>query len=158
MPQFDLMREPRGDVLSKLLDVAIEACDRFTVERSDMVMSPRGAEVYRRLQPFLLSQAVVSETPGSIYVPPDTVTLRTYSLDAEAAEVIREATDKLYGWVEPDLPQDLCFLRGSAPWLVNHAADEASCLVVSDDEAAAIEKAVPGLSLQKLPSRDIYQH
>lgn len=158
MAQFDIVREPRGDVLNKLIDVALEACDRFTIERSEMVMSQRGAEVFRRLQPFLLSRAEVSETPGSIYVPPDTITLCTYSLDEEAAEVIRDATDALYGWVEPDLPQDLCFLRGSAPWLINNAPDRAACLVVSDEEAEAIRRAVPGLSLRRLPSGEIYRN
>jgi hypothetical protein len=158
MRQFDILREPRGQVLDQLIELAVQACDRFTVERSQMRLSPDAELVYSRLAPFLMECADVSETPGSILVPPDTITLCTYFLEPGSAAVLREATDHLYGWVEPDLPQDLCFLRGSDTWLINQAADEAACLVMTDEEADAIRIAIPGLALRNLPSRDIRRH
>ena len=98
------------------------------------------------------------KTPGSIYVPPDTITLCTYSLDTESAAVIRDASDRLYGWLEPDLPQDLCFLRGTEPWLVNNAVDDFACLIITREEAASLRTTIPGLVLREVPSSDIHRH
>jgi hypothetical protein len=149
MTQYELVREPRGEVLDRLIAEAVGVCDRFTFERSEMVLHDRAELVLERLKPFLIGCEKKSETPGSIMLPEDAITLCTYRLDADSATVIRESARRLYDWVEPDLPQDLSFLRQSEPWLINLAADRASFLVSSPSEAQRLQAAIPGLQLRQ---------
>ena len=153
--QYDFVGEPRGEVLDHLISAAIDACDRFTVELSGMLLDDRAMQVLRAFEPFLMSCVETSETPGSILAPGDTIKLCTYRLNAASAAVIRASARRLYDWVEPSLPQCLCFLRGSEPWLINLAADAEGCLLLSPEEAAAVRAAVPGLRIRQPRSRDI---
>lgn len=150
MTQFELVREPRGEVLDRLIAEAVGVCDRFTVVLSGMVLGDRAELVIERLKPFLVGCEKTSETPGSIMLPADAITLCTYRLDADSAKVIREAARRLYDWVEPDLPQELCLLRQTEPWLINLAADRAAFLVTSPAEAERLRAAIPGLQLRQV--------
>lgn len=153
MTQYDFVREPRGEVLDQLITAAVVACDRFTIERSGMELNVRATEVLREFEPYLISCEETSETTRTILWPGDTTTLCTYRLNVDSAAVIRAATRRLYDWLEPDLPQCLCFLRGSEPWLVNLAADREGSLLLSPGEAQGLRAAIPGLKIR--PPRDI---
>ena len=149
MAQYELVREPHGEVLDRLIAEAVGVCDRFTVELSGMVLGDRADLVLERIKPFLVGCETTAETPGSITLPEYAVTLCTYRLDADSATVVRESARRLYDWVEPDLPQDLCFLRQTEPWLINLAADHAAFLVTSPNEAERLRAAIPGLQLRQ---------
>lgn len=154
MTQYDFVREPRGEVLDQLIAAAVEACDRFTVERCRMVLDDRATQVFQRFEPFLIGCEETSETTGSTLWPGDTTTLCTYRLNADSAAVIRSSARGLYDWLEPDLPQCLCFLRGSEAWLINLAADRAGSLLLSPSEAQALQAAIPGLAIRQPAPRD----
>ena len=151
MVEFDLVQEPRGDTLRRLIVAATETCDRFTFERSGMRLSERAMNVLTDLAPYLIGCEETTETPGSS-LPWGTVTLCTYRLTAEAGAILGGAADGLYDWAEPELPQDLCFLRGSAAWLLNLATDRMAMIDVPRAEADALRARDPGLRLRERPS------
>jgi hypothetical protein len=152
--QFDFVREPRGEVLDGLIGEAVRVCDQFTVELSGMELDDQAKLVLERVEPFLVGCEKTWETPGSIMLPEDAVTLCTYRLNTESAMVIRESARGLYDWVEPNLPQDLCFLRETEPWLINLAADRAGSLVLSPSEAQTLRAAIPGLMIRQPTPED----
>lgn len=158
MRQFEFAREPRGNVLHGLIRAATDACDRFTVELSGMYLSPHARDVQRKLEPFLIGCADVTMAPTGRMLAGDEVTLCTYRLVPEAATILRDAADHLYAWVEPDLPQDLCFLRGGDTWLINEASEEGAALLLTREEAEALQIKVPGLSLREVRASDIRAH
>lgn len=155
MNQYDFIREPRDEVLDQLISAAVEVCDSFTVELSGMVLDDRATDVLQKFEPYLIGCEETSQTPGSILPPGDTLTLCTYHLNAGSAEIIRRSARRLYDWAEPDLPQCLCFLRGSEPWLINLAADDEGCLLLTPGEADALRAAIPGLQIRQPAPRDI---
>lgn len=114
-----------------------------------MILSDRATDLLRRLEPFLIGCEETSETTGSVLLSGDTITLCTYRLVPEAAALLRESADRLYDWAEPELPQDLCLLRGTEPWLITLATDRAASLLIPRTEAQAIRVANPGLALRE---------
>jgi hypothetical protein len=143
--QYDFVKEPRGEKLRGLIAAGAAWCDRFTFELSGMELDDRAKTVIAALEPFLLSCVETTRTPGSISLNP--VTLCTYRLTYEPARILADASDRLYDWVEPQLPQDLCFLHGNQRWLITLAADRAASLFVTPGEAAAMEAG--GLKLRR---------
>ena len=103
------------------------------------------------LAPYLMSTEDTSESPASA-TPFGTFTVCTYRLTPAAAVIIRGATDGLYGWAEPTLPQDLCFMSGSGPWLITLGSDRESLLIATRAEVATIRANVPGLRLRERPA------
>lgn len=146
--QYDFVREPRGEQLRGLIAAGAAICDRFTFELSGMQLSSRADAVLVALEPFLMSRVETSETPGSTLLD-GTITLCTYRLTYEPARILAGATDRLYDWAEPELPQDLCLLRGSQPWLITLAADRAASLIVTPGDARALSSG--GLKLRPAP-------
>lgn len=155
MKQYDFVREPRGEVLDQLISAAVNVCDRFTVELSGMALHDRAADILHEFEPHLIGCEETSRTHGSLLPPGNTVTLCTYHLNEDSAEVIRRSARRLYDWVEPNLPQCLCFLRGSEPWLINLAADDQGCLLLTPSEADALRAAIPALKIRQPAPRDI---
>jgi hypothetical protein len=61
--------------------------------------------------------------------------------------VLKKATNALYGWVQPELPEDLCLLRDEKEaWLVSIAHERDSYLCLSEDERSRLLDALPQLA------------
>lgn len=146
VPDYNVLREPRADVFRALVDAATGSCDRFLWVLSGMALKKCARVLLVRLEPFLIGCEDVAEYPGTVLMS-GTITTCTYRLDRESGSILRGAADGLYEWVEPDLPQDLCFLWGPEPWLINMASDEEAVLHASEAEVAKLRAAIPGLEL-----------
>lgn len=76
-----------------------------------------------------------------------TVTVCIHALTEASVQVLLDAWDRLFGWAEPQLPNDLCLLRDDDAWLITMASDRVAILAVDDVEFQRVTATVPGLRL-----------
>jgi hypothetical protein len=75
-----------------------------------------------------------------------TATVRRYDYVPACAEVLKRATDQLYGWRQGVLPEDLCLLRGDDdPWLVTITHEMDGYFRLSPEDHARLVQALPRL-------------
>jgi hypothetical protein len=133
------------------MDAATDVCDRFLFHLYGLSLAASGQRVLDELAPFLMKSEDTSVSPASA-TPFGTFTVFTYRLTPASADILRAATDRLYGWLEPALPQDLCFMRGAVPWLITLASDREALMITTAEEAASIRARVRGLKLRARPT------
>jgi len=92
-----------------------------------MELEPGGFTLLEELSEFLVAVRETNETPANV-LPFSTVTLHEYRLEARSAELIISATDRLYAWEEPDLPNDLCLMAEGRPFVTRLANERSSYL------------------------------
>lgn len=143
---YRLGHEPRGDELEALLSRAGEYCDRFLVALSGMELSEAGNQLLERLTPFLIQREETNHYPAAT-LPWGTLTVCTYRLDAQSRLILSAAAHRLFQWVEPDLPNDLCLLRGEQPWLVTMASDRVAIVTLDERQRDRLRETIPALRL-----------
>lgn len=149
MTDYLVTREPQGETLRNLISIAAERCNTFLFVLEDMALSERGTEVVARLEPMLLSREETNEYPAGT-LPWDTVTAYTYRVTPESVAIVCEATDRLFSWLQPDLPNDLCFLRNGRPWMTTMASDRELLLTLDEAEYRELRSRLRGLRLTAL--------
>jgi hypothetical protein len=141
---FAFAREPSGHIYQGLLDFALRSCaTALLVVRPSLGLAPTGSTVLKRLEAFLESKTESSEWPGTTLFG-DIAWVYRYTFSAECADVLKTCTNNLYGWAQPNLPEDLCLLRASDdPWLVSISHEHDGYLCLTESEAAQLVAAMP---------------
>jgi len=153
---FDLLAEPIGDLYRKLLDFAVNECrTALLVVRKRPPLTPQGLALVNRLKPFLASKEECTAWPGTGSADKDDhelvalvepASVRRYDYVPQCAELLKQATDRLYAWLQPELPEDLCLLRDDgSEWLVTIAHEHDSYLCLSAEEHTRLVDAIPQL-------------
>ena len=111
-----------------------------------MALNPSAADALARLRKHEVSTREVAEWPGTTLWGGSTAQLTEYSLNAELATDLAALAEGLYDWQQPDLPEDLGFLRldGSA-WLASIAHERDAYFVVSAEEEIELRALLPGV-------------
>jgi hypothetical protein len=113
--------------------------------RPETTLTDRGLGVLESLNPFVEQRVKSPRWPGTELVGAD-ADLFYCRLDAESSQLIKSATDHLYGWCHPNLPEDLCLLRADRePWLVTIAHEHDGYLVLSESERQNLLALLPAL-------------
>jgi hypothetical protein len=143
---LDLLAEPTDDLYRGLIDYATADCEiALLVVRKSIPLNTGGKGVLARLDAFLKQKKECSEWPGTKLFD-KTAWVFQYKLGSECAAILKQATDALYGWRQPNLPEDLCFLRANGdPWLVSIAHERDGFLHLSQDERGHLFDALPML-------------
>lgn len=154
---FDLLAEPVGDLYRQLLDFAVGDCRvALLVVHKTPPLGGSGSALVRQLEPFLRSKEESREWPGTETgdIGDPALVLR-YDYGLECAQLLKQATNRLYGWLQPELPEDLSLLRddGSA-WMTTLVHDHDGYLCLSPDEKARLVGAIPGIARRLRDSRD----
>ncbi len=144
---LSLRIEPQGDLYLKLIEYATTQCDvALLVVRHSVLLAPldpEGERVLEQLEPFLKRKAELSEWPGTELLG-HTALVHYYNLEPQCVQILKQATDALYSWVQPRLPEDLCFLRSDGePWLVSIAHERDAYLYLSEEEKLRLLSALP---------------
>lgn len=150
--RWTFVAEPTGEAYRGLIDHALRRCcpEFLLVVRGDghEGLSALGHQTLRRLASSLIAEEEALEWSGTVLHPaakPGRV-LR-YALAEHSAEVLKQQTDGLYGWLHPDLPEDLVFLREhQEPWLTSVARERRAWLSGSRAGRDALVSAVPELA------------
>jgi len=81
-------------------------------------------------------------------------TILTYHLSSELLVILQTVTNGLYQWVQPELPEDLCFIRPDGePILITIAHECDAYLDVTEPEAEDFVVMIPGLKLHRHDER-----
>ncbi len=140
---FSLLAEPVGEFYYSLLDFALTECRVALLVLRNPELEDAGQEVLRQLEGFVRSVTQTDEWPGTRAVG-WTATVLRYNYVPACAEVLKRATDSLYGWAQPELPEDLCLLRSDDdPWLVTITDETDGYLCLSSAEKARLVGALP---------------
>ena len=139
---LDLTSEPHGCLLRKILFCTLDYCDQFSLVFHSKSRQSRIAEA---LAPYLLETHLQDQWPGTV-IGGGGAQVNYYRLNPQTIDLILNASDRLYGWVEWDnsLPEDLALYRQDrTPFLgtISHETD--GFFVVSDDEYYRLSEAVP---------------
>jgi hypothetical protein len=128
------LEEPSGGAYRTLIQLALEVCDTFIlVKRDQMELEAEGQELFERLQPYFIETRKDDYWPGTRLLG-HYADIHHFRCSPEAADILLDYTDRLYGWVQPGLPDDLCFFKEGEAWLINTAHEHSSHLDTEVEE------------------------
>lgn len=148
---YDIGCEPTGDTYVRLLEAGLEFCPMcLLVVRPHEELSRAGLELLAALRPYELSIKTTDSWPGTKLIGADnTAHVHCIALNQSTLDLLERATDRLYAWQHPELPEDLCLLRADAsPWLTTIAHEHDAYLTLCRTEATYVAQHVPDLSLR----------
>lgn len=156
MGNYGFAREPRVDEVNDLMYAAHRFCSTLTlVVRPNLGVSERAQTVLDRLSPHLLERKKSSRWPGTELLV-DTATVYRFAISAGTLHLLLEWATPLFDWQQPQLPEDLYFLReDGTEWLVTIAHERDAYLSVTPEELTVIEAEYPRLAAL-LVSEDSY--
>lgn len=109
---FDLNNEPKQQTYNKLIDYCISNCSFFSfVIRNDETLTDTCLQIVSKFNPYLATQFMTQQWPGTILLSDQTATLFKYRLNPESGELLKNVASRLYQWLHPDLPEDLSFYK-----------------------------------------------
>jgi hypothetical protein len=142
-----LVAEPRGQAYRCLLQAAAEqASTAFLVIRESVDLSEGARECLLRLEPYMLSDQSVSEWAGTKLLG-GKARMLIYQASAQLVLVLQNYTRGLYDWIQPNLPEDLGFLRNDGSlWLGSTAHEADAWLELETDELARLVTSCPEIA------------
>jgi hypothetical protein len=114
--------EPKNDAYRQLVDLATSFCSEFIlVIRHQMGIGEKGKLVLQELSPYLKEAKEQESWPGTKLLN-HTATVSYYYLNNKSGNVLKKYVSGLYSWLQPDVPEDLCFFKSQGnPWLISIA-------------------------------------
>ena len=155
--EYRIAREPAGERYRSLIDAGLRYGETLLlVERPLIGLEKKGSELLARLEPHLIDVAQQSAWPGTLLYD-HTATVYRYRFNFASAQLLKDETDRLYNWVQPELPEDPCILRqDGSPWLITIAHEGFSGLDLDPAEYEEFKRDAPRLikSLRTDPWED----
>jgi hypothetical protein len=106
------------------------------------------------LEPYVLARAKTDRWPGTELLGTEAERI-DFRLEVGSAQILKSATDHLFGWEQPDLPEDLCLLReDGTPWLVTIAHEGDGTFLLTEEELRQLLEAIPDLPINLLGGVD----
>jgi hypothetical protein len=113
------------------------------VQRNNLELSPAGQKLLATLEPFLLERKQAPSWPGTTLLN-DQATVLRFGINDSVMEDLRNASDGLFGWQQPKLPEDLAFLRDDGTAMLGSICHEHDAyLDLSDEEYQDLLRSVP---------------
>ncbi|SHI52094.1 hypothetical protein [Clostridium magnum] len=139
--------EPIGNVYGEIIDTASSICNQFIlVERHSISLNDNAIKVLKELNPFLLEKREQQEWLGTELFG-DTATVNYYSLNEKSKHILKTHAKGLYSWVQPNLTEDLSFIKDSGEaWLINIAHEYCSYIDSDDDDELMRIKSISGIN------------
>lgn len=158
MAIFTFRAEPSGAVYELLFRLAGDVCaSGYLIVRPEDTLSPAGRTLLAELHG---AASAAQEWPGTRLLPPsEPATRYDFPLTPNAVRLLTKATLRLFGWLQPALPEDLGLVRGcGAPWLTTISHERDAWLTIDANEHAELPGQVKGLLRAgdgvKLPHRE----
>ncbi len=142
---LSIWEDPREETYSLLIDYSMEKCDYFTLKVSEQLdLHIEGKEVLDQLQ----SSLIKSEREEFGLDEKQVTTTYYYRCGKDSALVLKNSANTLFSWVQPRLPEDLCFYTNMDNcWLLTVTHERIGEFNVSDEETQAIMRSIKNLSL-----------
>ncbi|HFK1461056.1 stage III sporulation protein AH [Bacillus cereus] len=124
---------PKDQVYVDLLDLAFETCDTFhLVLRKDMGSLDSYDPILKKLELSLIKMRELSEWSSTILGDNQTAKVYFYHANTHAKKILKELSNSLYSWEQPDLPEDLSFFKKGEKWLVSCSHEQESFINTHD--------------------------
>lgn len=149
--------DPKGEAYKRLIDFVVERTEQFVLSEMDPATENRKryVELMRKLEPFLIEQCTMEQMQrksGSNY---SEGTYYIYRCCKDAGCVLKEAANGLYDWLQPNMPEDLCFWDANgADYLYTIAHEEMCGIRMNEEEAIQLADLIPGLFIELDSHRD----
>lgn len=118
--------EPSGRAYKELIDFASEVCNGFILVRRCDDINESVDILLKQLGDFLIEIKEQQGWPGTQLLE-GYANVYYYKLNTTTKEVLKKYSESLYSWLEPNLLEDLCFLKKDRqPWLVSIAHEQFS--------------------------------
>ena len=140
-----IVKEPSAEIYVSLLKFAESQCESFSlVWRKQFKFAPSAQAVARDLSPFILTNDLTSEWPGTELIGHKAI-VRRYRITKESISRLFEP-GRLYGWQQPAFPEDLVFyVSGISPWLVTISHEYEGWFENTSVSLNEIRLSVPGI-------------
>lgn len=150
---IDIVSEPTGAVYHALVSYAFEQCEEFLlVTRNQLSIEDSAKAILRALKPWQSGQVEASAWPGTELLDRSKAPVYYFRCRSEAASILQTAVNGLYGWQQPQFPEDLCFLKpGRRAWLVSIAHERDAYFDCDQSLLTAIQSHVPNLDMRARP-------
>jgi hypothetical protein len=124
--RYALTRDLVESEYRELIEVAADRSTHFLcVVREPDWMDPGMVEFLEQVAPHVIAVEERSEWPGTVLLD-DFATIYRIHPSPRVTDAVMLATDHLFGWLQPALPEDLSFLHeGGMPWMttISHEND-----------------------------------
>ena len=145
--EFALTVEPELEVYFGILDHALSTCESgLLVVRKEMPLTANGSEfiqLARKCSPEQVKET--SEWPGTRLLG-ETATAHQFAYTPELVSIMKRFSHRLFQWVQPELPEDLCLLQAeNRPWLVSIAHERDAYFLLEESQFGELSAAVPSL-------------
>jgi hypothetical protein len=118
--------EPSGKEYKELIDFASELCNEFILVRRCDDINESMEILLKQLSNFLIEIKEQQSWPGTQLLEGH-AKVHYYILNTTTKEVLKKYSESLYSWLEPNLLEDLCFIKkDKQPWLVSIAHEQFS--------------------------------
>jgi len=147
---YNILKEPVNRTYKKLLLFSLDYCDKFLYVVPHHI-SDKGSvkNILKMFEEFQISVSERLEWPGTISYT-TTSTVYEYKLNLESIKLLIKYNNKLYSWVQPNFPEDICLLRfDKTPWLITITQESEGYFELTGDEKRDLEKYLPELSISE---------
>lgn len=143
---LSIWEDPKEETYSLLIDYAMEKCSYFSLMVSSQIdLYTEGKEVLEQLQSYLIKSKV--EKLG-LDENQFTTTTYYYKFEKDSALVLKNSAKTLFAWIQPKLPQNLCFYTDTDEfWLFTVAHERIGEFNISNEETKEIMQSISNLSL-----------
>jgi hypothetical protein len=150
---FEIAVEPSGPAYQALISLALEDCATGAfITRPNLGRSATAAQLLDDLSPWILEETSVTEWPGTRLVD-DVATLHRFETVPDIEPLLRRV-DRLYGWLQPDYPEDLSFYNADgAVWLGSCAHEGFAYLEATQRSQQQLATLMPGVYLRRRSRR-----
>lgn len=145
---FDIIDEPRGEVMCRLIRSAgRHSSSAMLVVRDSLGLDEAGQGLLSRMAPHLLERKRSSSWPGTKLIGGEATVFR-FALSRSIVDEIATAADGLYSWKQPALPEDLALLRDDGTALLGSISHEQDAfLEVTEEEYRTLTAEVTELGM-----------
>jgi hypothetical protein len=144
--ELTITTEPRDEVYRQLIDYASRICTHFLlVTRDGVGLSQQAVDTLSSMEQSLIERSITSEWPGTVLFG-HTACVFKFAINPSTSDNLKTSVNGLFEWLQPDMPEDLCLIRGNVPWLTTISHERDAYISISDPvELLNIKKAIPGL-------------
>jgi hypothetical protein len=139
--------EPRGSIYQHVLEASLaDASIVYVVLRESVDVSAMARRCLTKLEPFLMSNQMVREWPGTALFSGEAHRL-SYHWNDSCRRVLASCAEGLYEWLQPERPEDLGLLRSDGSvWLASVAHERDAWLELEFAECDRLLRVCPEIA------------
>lgn len=146
---FEIAVEPSGAAYQALISLALQDCATGAlITRPNLGHSATAQQFLAALSPWIVEETSVREWPGTTLVD-GVATLHRFEAAPDVEPILRRV-DRLYGWLQPDYPEDLSFYNADGSvWLGSCSHEGFAYMEAPTRSQHELTSMMPGVYLRR---------